>query len=68
MLAIPQLDALAADDPLLRAEKALEAQPAVSALAKDRARLAAPPKTLAQLLRIFVNSTATGAAAAQGAE
>jgi hypothetical protein len=46
------LAALIADDPLLRAERALEAVPAVSALAKERT-----PTALEALLEIFVNST-----------
>lgn len=48
-----RLKALEADDPLLRAERALESQPAVSALAKERA----PAARLNTLLEIFVNST-----------
>ena len=50
------LAALASDDPLLRAEKALEAQPAFSALAKERT----PPKGVGKLLDIVVDSLSEG--------
>ena len=55
ILSRAELLALSQDDPLLRAEKALEAQPAVSALVKDRP----VAKRLGALLEIFVNSTTT---------
>lgn len=44
------LQGLAADDPLLRAEQALEALPAVSALAKDRK----PAKGLKEMMEVLV--------------
>lgn len=56
ILSVAELQALATDDPLLRAEKALKAQPAVSALEKERP----PPSKLSALLEIFVNATTSG--------
>ena len=56
ILSVAELRALENDDPLLRAEKALEAQPAVSALVKERA----PAGRLGALLEIFINATGSG--------
>ena len=63
LLARAQLEKLATDDPLLQAEKALEAQPAVSALQKARRK---EPSKLNALLDILVKTVEPMADTAYG--